>query len=346
MFSYLKGGDKMRRLLKKKVNLFGKEISAVVVGLFAIALVSAALIPYYLQINQSVTITQGVSFTAPEGIICTGGFCEDPVTLSACESNTTGIYAISSSANVIVPLAISTLVIDAEPGLTANTEFVLVTEGSPGDGDESKVYIDAKDTLVSTLGDLDTISWDTYVSAGYITHVDVLIDTDGDGEKDDALVFEYDKVTNIGPTPLVVDMNYTRDEWMNTFGDRGSIELNSYAWLSSGCSGGVGGIYFTTDTLTNWRTRKLGNSYACNGTVIKTYDIDENTQIIGFDIEVDNWISTTDNPNSKVKNIMINGQGVEPSIKPGDTLSFDVFREASCLAISGPYTIVTEITTR
>jgi len=36
----------MKKLLKKKLNLFGKEFSVLVVGLFAIALVSAALVPY------------------------------------------------------------------------------------------------------------------------------------------------------------------------------------------------------------------------------------------------------------------------------------------------------------
>lgn len=36
----------MKKLMKKKVNLFGKEISVFVIALFGIALVSAALVPY------------------------------------------------------------------------------------------------------------------------------------------------------------------------------------------------------------------------------------------------------------------------------------------------------------
>ena len=36
----------MRKLMKRKVNLFGKEVSVFVIALFAIVLVSAALVPY------------------------------------------------------------------------------------------------------------------------------------------------------------------------------------------------------------------------------------------------------------------------------------------------------------
>jgi len=48
LFNLLKGGFKiMRKLMKRKVNLFGKEISVFVISLFAIALVSASVLQYF-----------------------------------------------------------------------------------------------------------------------------------------------------------------------------------------------------------------------------------------------------------------------------------------------------------
>ena len=57
----LKGGDKMKRLLKKKINLFGKEVSVMLIGLLAVVMVSAALIPYFGRIIGTVDVTQGLT---------------------------------------------------------------------------------------------------------------------------------------------------------------------------------------------------------------------------------------------------------------------------------------------
>ena len=58
----------MKKLMKKKMNLFGKEISVFVVALFAITLVSAALVPYFAQVMVSADITGAITTT--------GGVCE------------------------------------------------------------------------------------------------------------------------------------------------------------------------------------------------------------------------------------------------------------------------------
>ena len=48
----------MRKLMKRKVNLFGKEISVFVIALFAVALVSAALVGYLSNtIEGDVTVS-------------------------------------------------------------------------------------------------------------------------------------------------------------------------------------------------------------------------------------------------------------------------------------------------
>jgi len=58
----------MKKLLKKKLNVFGKEVSVLVVGLFAIALVSAALVPYISNtINGTVDISSPITITATGG---------------------------------------------------------------------------------------------------------------------------------------------------------------------------------------------------------------------------------------------------------------------------------------
>ena len=46
--------------MKKKVNIFGKKISVFVIALFAVAIVSAALISYFGVITGSMTVSQGL----------------------------------------------------------------------------------------------------------------------------------------------------------------------------------------------------------------------------------------------------------------------------------------------
>ena len=50
----------MKKLLKKKVNVFGKGIPVLAIFVLGIALVSAALIPYFAQITGLVTVSQGL----------------------------------------------------------------------------------------------------------------------------------------------------------------------------------------------------------------------------------------------------------------------------------------------
>ena len=163
----------MRKLLKRKINLFGKEISVFVVALLGMAVVSAALLSYYGQINQSVEIGQGVLFTG-----CgSGNVCEEIVMLNACESDESDEYGVESQTSVTVPLSIETAVAPDGQGVGATVEYNLVpTVACPDEDCEKRVYIDAKDIVgLETLSDLNLISWETYVSQGYPVHVDILI---------------------------------------------------------------------------------------------------------------------------------------------------------------------------
>ncbi|MBA3063824.1 hypothetical protein FP803_00100 [Candidatus Woesearchaeota archaeon] len=50
----------MKKLLKKKVNVFGKSIPVFVIALLGIALVSAALLPYFGVITGNAVVSQGL----------------------------------------------------------------------------------------------------------------------------------------------------------------------------------------------------------------------------------------------------------------------------------------------
>lgn len=128
----------MRKLMKRKVNLFGKEISVFVISLFAIAIVSAALLTVYGTITGSATVEQSVVltpvnpvFTFPGDSFVTG------------KSFTDCGYSVKNHAEVEAPVK---LVIDQQPSDVS---------GIPGEvaGIDTEVY------GVLELTKKDTTSW-------------------------------------------------------------------------------------------------------------------------------------------------------------------------------------------
>lgn len=323
----------MRKLLKKKINILGKEISVVLVGLLAVVMVSAALLGYYGQIEQTVIIGGAAAFS---GTGCVDGLCTENLgTINACESTTSEIYTIESLTGVVIPLDILTSIAPPEVDIDMTIEYVLSATGTQGT--ESRIFINAEDLIgIDSLNDLTSIEWESYVEdGGYIAHVDVIIDTDGDGMRDDALVFEYDKVDS--PSDQTVpNMNFARDTWVNTFDNKGFVDSDAIGWLTSEDAGPVGGVNFTAYSLNNWKSGQTSNRYSKN--------IPADVSVIGFEIEVDNWIVDTD---AKVRNIQINGNPIEISLLPSDELSFDVFTEVDCLIdTQGSYLLTTTVTAR
>jgi len=65
----------MKKLMKKKVSVFGKKLPVFVIALLAIGVVSAAVIPYFAQITGLVTVTSqgllvdGLSYPATDTLI-------------------------------------------------------------------------------------------------------------------------------------------------------------------------------------------------------------------------------------------------------------------------------------
>ena len=116
--------------------------------------------------------------------------------------------------------------------------YDLVATGAAGT--ESRVAVEVESG--STLGDLDSISWNEYLDYGYAPHVDVILDTGGGT---DAPVFEYAYNTSEGAVRPEGQLTYgsVTDGWYQTFNDDGNgpavITDTAYAWLSSGPSGGI-----------------------------------------------------------------------------------------------------------
>ncbi len=144
------------------------------------------------------------------------------------------------------------------------------------------------------LSDLNTISWMQFVDHGYVSHVDVYIDTAGDGGgSDEALVFEYAKVD-----PNLCDGSSTPGDGiyptgqLNTFGDKGIVDAGAFAWKNSGPAGPCGDSNFDSGhkSLTDWKT---------------TFP---NAKVIAIEIEADGWIAESE---IFIDDVMINGELVE-----------------------------------
>lgn len=276
----------------------------------AIGFVIAALSIF--SVNRDVNVDASVIFTGDnaEEISIAGGECVYSDNLNA-----------ESQTSVIAPLMIETTVITEDCEITNTNNYLLNNLGGtcmpyPSETCEKRIFIQAKDVGISSLSDLDSISWDAIVSNGYAPHVDVLIDIDSDGDIDDALVFEYAKVD---PFDCDDSEDYPFGE-INTFDDKGIVDDDAYAWLSSGPAGPCGGETFDENhkSLADWK--------------LEDYDV------IGFELEIDNWIWES---NSLIRNIQINEEEVEVSLRPLDELDYNV---ETCfeLLCEGTYNIQTD----
>ncbi|MGR3295996.1 MAG: hypothetical protein ACUZ8A_07205 [Candidatus Bathyanammoxibius sp.] len=162
-----------------------------------------------------------------------------------------------------------------------------------------------------TLGEVVSISWSEYLVSGYMPHVDIILDTDGDGIRDDALVIEYAYNTSEGAVRPEGWPGYggLLGDWYQTFSDNGDgpavIGDAAYAWQSSGEPGPVGGEWGDDghwgDTLGAWKVGLTGGS--------STY-IDANTLVTAIEIEIDNWIPSGIQAEAYIDNITINGVAI------------------------------------
>ncbi len=244
---------------------------------------------------------------------------------------------------------------NADASLSGNT-VTLIADGAPSEtpwvASEARIVINAKDVGITTLSDLQYMSWDVDVNSGYIAHVDVYLDTNEDGDYDsgidDVLVFEAAKVD-----PTICDAittSYPTGDNIDTLG-RGIINSDAHAWLSSGLSGGCITPNFLASygPLSDWQSSggKEGNTYKPNEEISQPYDIDGDTLVLRFEIEVDGWIA---NSKSVIGNIVINSVPVEmkiltnPVVVPsGSIQGFYINSKFPKMLVPDTYTITTEV---
>jgi hypothetical protein len=129
------------------------------------------------------------------------------------------------------------------------------------------------------------MSFNHFVDHGYATHVDVILDLGGGIT--DALVFEYAKVD---PSDCDDVADYPTGA-INTFDDKGKIDEDTYAWLSSGPAGPCGDATFDSmhASLADWKTG--------------IDSIDSTTPVLAIEIEIDGWIEESE---SFIDNIILN----------------------------------------
>ncbi len=189
--------------------------------------------------------------------------------------------------------------------LHLTTAGVVGWVGGTGNGGESRIVLTPIQPM--TLGEVLAISWSEYLVSGYAPHVDIILDTDGDGVRDNALVVEYAYNTTEGDVRPEGQPTYggVTGVWYQTLGDddNGPVVINdtAYAWLASGASGPAGGAFgdgnFWLTTLGAWKTG-LGDS---------PVHLDASTAVTGIEIEVDNWLAQSE---AYIDNITINGVAI------------------------------------
>ena len=254
--------EKTKKKFNKKLLTFG------LLGIFAIALVTAGVYLYVGTSKVDVTVDEALSITSV------------PVSVSGYPGETkTESITIDNLASVSLNVELSYV--------EFSNEFVLDNTGGicPSEPDhpcEKRIDFDG-----IALIDLKTIEWEAEVISGYLPHVDVILDN---GK---ALVFEYAKVDAINCD----NAPYPTGE-VNTFDDKGIVDVDSYAWLSSGPPGPCGDQTFDANhkTLTEWKAEY------------------PSAIILRVEIEVDNWIPG-DDANSNVWDVEINGVKVDNGVK-------------------------------
>jgi hypothetical protein len=324
----------MKNLMSKKVKVFGRDVSVLLIAVVAIMGFGAALL-----ISQfgSVLTTADVN----QGLFLDGNKWDVPVlesltatSLAASEERTD--HVLNNNASVAALFSLSsdctTTATDCV-GLHTSFEYLLDSVGvCPGDTCEDRVVVSAAEAGVTTLGALDSISWDAIVSLGYLPHVDVVIDTDGDGVRDDVLVFEWAKVND---TDCHDSTSGSPTGEVDTLGS-GALGGDSWAWLGSGPAGGCSSPsdVFFWHSLDAWKSGPPTTE--ANGKTVNSA-----TTVLAFEFEVDNWVV---NSEATLTGIEIDSTPVEASyLGAGQTLDFNIVYMFEQLLEPGTYTIETTV---
>lgn len=292
-------------------------IMLLVLGLLVIGTGTAAILNYFGKTTTTVDVKQAVTLS---GDGCDNNLCSESMVAYGGETTTSQKRTINSLTGVNAPVRIDTTSIPSE-GTTSIIMYDLqVTTDEPA-GTEKRIHLTP--IGISTLGDINSITFTQNASEGYMAHADVLLDLNNDGIYtsgiDDALVFEYAKVAapyDNTPYPLGV---------FNTFGEKGMINNNAEGWLTSGDAGNHDSPTYYYATLGDWKAGLIKNG--------KT--ISSASKVLAIQVEVDNWITGS---RAQVSDLKVNGVAVNPTIQPKGNLDFEVKTNFSILA-NDTYTV-------
>jgi len=337
-----------------------KKLSILLIALLAVGMVSAGLLTYFGRINTTVNVDRAVTLT---GTDCTDNECSQTIELDAGTSEVSNEYTATSQTSVDAQIELASAIDPADSGVTATTEHILESASIPwgvegyigADFAAGREYVTVLADM--TLGDLDNIDFDEYVTAGYPVSVNILLDVDGDGEfeskkdlttglltsgADDVLKIEfaYNGATAGYPDAYMESGDY--NTW--SFDGVGSIDDTAEAWLYSVKPGDV---QIVKDTLANWKAG-ISRGTSCYYVTDAWYEetcaditVDEDTKVYGIQIESLGWIAESA---SKVKNIEINevAQSVL-TIESGQAMVFDLEVAADIAADGGEYSVTTDV---
>jgi hypothetical protein len=192
----------------------------------------------------------------------------------------------------------------------------LMTLGSeePGPGDEARIVIPLPEG--TTLGDIDSISWWTYLVEGYIPHVDLVLDYDGDASRDDVLVAEAAHQNDNNAATWKDSYQGDVVGWIETFEGASGVYTS---WAMSGTCSDVQSVNsetavwmdaandpdFGLDTLANFQT--------VTGKTDGSITINEDTSVLALEIEIDNWIYQSE---AFVDDILVTIGGITYQVSP------------------------------
>jgi len=329
--------------MKKKVNVFGKKLPVFVLVLLGIGLVSAALITTWGVITGSVFVTQGLKLDDKDWD------ADDIIydaTFTSLEEKTvsSGLHDLKNTATVDATVTLDTTCIAGGTGdctpATSTTEYVLDNTAGTCGGDtcEKRMFIRAEDVGVVDLNDLTSMSWEIYTALGYPSHVDVILADDIDNDLGNIDSITAEMAVDQGMTIVYIADNLPND-WVKTFelvsGDgHDDIDDSTTFWVTRHGAGTADAPY---GTLAELKAGTVTNPYGDPAITISGA-----TKVLGFEIEVDNWVEDS---SSKIKNIQISGGDVvdKITILSNDELDFAIVTDFPKMMKPDTYTITTTV---
>jgi len=181
--------------------------------------------------------------------------------------------------------------LSTDQAYTGDDSAHLETLGDPGSGDEARIVIPLPEG--TTLGKIESISWWTYLVDGYVPHVDLVLDYDGDTSRDDVLVAEAAHQND--NDAIIWKDSYKGEDvgWIETFEGASGVYTS---WAMSGNCGdvksvnGETAVWMVAVNNPNFGLDTLANFQNTTGKTDGSITINEETAVLALEIEIDNWI--------------------------------------------------------